>query len=290
MNRLWEQLFGVGIVETSEDFGLQGEPPTHPELLDHLALELVDSGWDLKWILKQIVLSATYRQASFATTEKLQLDPANRWLARGPSHRLPAEMVRDQSLAVAGLLSTRMHGPSVRPLRPNLGLNSAFGGSTDWEASAGADRYRRGLYTEWRRTTPYPSLTTFDAPSREVCTIRRIRTNTPLQALVTLNDPAFVEAAQGLARQLVAATPGAADDQVRAGVRRCLLREPSAGELARLVELRTRSLDHFRADIVAARQLLAADASISDTDACELAAMTVVANVLLNLDEFLTKK
>ena len=196
VNRAWEQLFGRGLVVSSEDFGNQGTPPTHPRLLDHLAATWMEQGWDMKRLLAQIVTSATYRQSSAVSPELLERDRFNRWLARGPRFRLSAEMIRDQALAVSGLLSRKMYGPSVRPPRPSLGLRAAFGGSTDWKASAGEDRYRRGLYTSWRRTTPYPSMTTFDAPSREFCTVRRIPTNTPLQALVTLNDPVFVEAAQ----------------------------------------------------------------------------------------------
>ena len=155
-----------------------------------------------------MVLSATYQQSSHVTEVKLEQDPYNQLLGRGPRFRLPAETIRDQALATAGLLSQKMHGPSVKPPRPNLGIRAAFGGSTDWQPSPGQDRFRRGLYTSWRRTAPYPSMTTFDATSREVCTIRRIRTNTPLQALVTLNDPVFIEASQGLARKVLRDSDG----------------------------------------------------------------------------------
>ncbi|MFI4876910.1 MAG: DUF1553 domain-containing protein, partial [Blastopirellula sp. JB062] len=202
VNRLWEQLFGVGLVETSEDFGSQGELPVNQPLLDYLAVDLMEHDWDMKRSIKQMVMSAAYRQAAIATPQKLEIDPANRLVSRGPRFRLSAEMVRDSTLAASGLLSRKMYGPPVRPMQPKMGMRSAFGGSTDWETSAGEDQYRRGLYTKWRRTTPYPSMMTFDAPSREVCTIRRIATNTPLQALVTLNDPVYVEAAQALARRI----------------------------------------------------------------------------------------
>ena len=208
VNRFWERLFGTGIVESSGDFGIQGEPPSHPALLDWLAVEFRESGWDVKRLLRLIVTSATYRQDSRVPDGMAERDPRNRLLARGPRFRLPAETIRDAALHNAGLLSATMHGPSVRPFRPNLGLKSAFGGSTDWEPSPGGDRHRRGLYTEWRRTTPYPSMTTFDATSREVCTLQRIRTNTPLQALVTLNDPVFVEAAKNLAERVRAGAGG----------------------------------------------------------------------------------
>jgi hypothetical protein len=291
VNRLWEQLFGAGLVVTSEDFGTQGEAPTHPELLDTLALDYVRLGWDTKEMLRRIVTSSTYRQSSAATDVHRDRDPLNRWLARGPSHRLPAEMVRDQSLAIAGLLSRKLHGPSVRPPRPALGLNSAFGGSTDWDPSPGEDRFRRGLYTEWRRTTPYPSFTTFDAPSREVCTIRRIATNTPLQAFVTLNDPAFVEAAQALAQRMWRSAPASAEQQIVSGFRWCLARQPTSQERERLVQLYQEARQHYARDPAAARTLAPRPKGSDDEagDMVDLAAATVVANVLLNLDETLTK-
>ena len=307
VNRLWEQLFGVGLVETAEDFGLQGERPSHEGLLDHLALELLRGGWDTKRMLRQIVLSSTYCQSSIADEAQRTQDPQNRRLARGPSFRLPAEMLRDQALALGGLLSRKLHGPSVQPPRPALGLNSAFGGSTDWEPSQGEDRYRRGLYTNWRRTTPYPSFTTFDAPSREVCTIRRLRTNTPLQALVTLNDPAFVEAAQGLARVILREASPAGDAakavsaagssgetawRLERAWRHCVARKPSAEELAQLRQLYDLAIEHYGERPEEARRL--ARDPLGDppfaVDDRELASWTVVANVLLNLDEVLAKK
>ncbi|MBW8883906.1 MAG: DUF1553 domain-containing protein, partial [Planctomycetia bacterium] len=203
-NRFWEQIFGIGLVTTSEEFGSQGDLPTHPELLDWLATELVRLQWDQKAFLKLLVTSAAYRQSSRVTPELLARDPDNRLLARGPRVRLSAEMVRDQALAVSGLLSAKMYGPPVKPPQPTLGLNAAFGSAVDWQPSTGADKFRRALYTTWRRSNPYPSMATFDAPNREVCTLRRDRTNTPLQALVTLNDPVYLEAAQALARRIAA--------------------------------------------------------------------------------------
>ena len=291
-NRFWEQLFGVGLVETSEDFGTQGEPPTHPQLLDYLALELLRHDWDMKHLLRLIVTSATYRQTSEATAEKLQRDPDNRWLSRGPCFRLSGEMIRDQALAVAGLLSRRMHGPSVQPPRPALGLNAAFGGSTDWETSPGEDRYRRGLYTSWRRTTPYPSLTTFDAPSREVCTVRRLRTNTPLQALVTLNDPVFVEAAQGLARRICREAGPTPAERARLGFQLCLARPPTEPEQTRLLQLHAQALARFRAQPAQAMALATEPLGplSPEIDVADVAAWTVVGNVLLNLDEMLARK
>ena len=204
VNRLWQQLFGIGIVATSEEFGSQGELPTHPELLDYLACEFVDSGWDVKAILKHMVMSATYRQSSTAKCqERWNIDANNRWLSRGPRFRLTAEMVRDQALSASGLISDKMYGPPVQPPQPKIGLKIAFRSeTTDWKDSVGEDRYRRAIYTRWRRSAPYPSMTTFDISNREVCELRRLRTNTPLQALVTLNDPVYVEAAQALARRV----------------------------------------------------------------------------------------
>ena len=205
VNRFWEHIFGVGLVQTPEDFGPCSPLPTHPELLDWLAVEFMAPTadpdghvipWDVKRLLKLLMTSATYRQSSQVNAALSERDPDNRLFARGPRFRSSAETIRDQALFVSGLLSTKMYGPSVRPPQPKSGLSAAFGPGTDWTDSTGADKYRRGLYTYWRRTTPYPSMVTFDAPSRTVCSVIRPRTNTPLQALVTLNDPVFVEAAQ----------------------------------------------------------------------------------------------
>lgn len=291
VNRYWEQLFGTGIVETAEDFGTQGAWPSHPELLDHLAIEFIEHDWDVKWLLREMVLSSTYLQSSATTPDKLRLDPQNVWLSRGPRFRAPAETIRDQALASAGLLSHKMHGPPVRPPRPNLGLNSAFGGSTDWETSPGEDRFRRGLYTTWRRTTPYPSMTTFDATSREVCTIRRIRTNTPLQALVTLNDPVYIEAAQGLARRVLLEAEPSIDAQLDRLMELALFRQPTEEERQILKETEARTRSQLAADTagteaLATRPLGPLPANIAPLDA---AVWTVLANVILNLDESLSR-
>ena len=274
VNRLWEQLFGRGIVETSEDFGAQGSPPTHPELLDWLATELVAKGWSQKALIRQIVLSSTYRQSSAVTPQLAERDPYNRLLARGPRVRLEAEMVRDAALAASGLLSPRMFGPSVFPPQPDGIWNMPYN-SDKWVTSAGEDRYRRSLYTFWRRTSPYPSFMTFDATSREFCTVRRVRTNTPLQALTLLNDPASFEAAKALAGRMMAA---GADPRSRAafGVKLVLSREANSGELDRLVAMYEKELAHYRAGSAVA--------------AAEEASWTMVANVLLNLDEAVTKE
>ena len=291
VNRFWEALFGRGLVATSEDFGSQGALPTHPDLLDWLAVEFMRSGWDRRELLRRIVTSATYRQSARVTPEHLAADPDNRWLARAPRVRLSAEMVRDQALAVSGLLSRRLYGPPVRPPQPSLGLRAAFGSSTDWETSTGEDRYRRAIYTLWRRSNPYPSMATFDAPTRESCTIRRNRTNTPLQALVTLNDPVFIETAQALARraQQHAETP---DEQIRFAFRCCLLRPPTDTELTVLQELFEDALQQLVEQPQEAEQL-ATDplGPLPDhLDVSRTAAMTVVSNVLLNLDEMFLKR
>ncbi|EAQ82346.1 DUF1553 domain-containing protein [Blastopirellula marina] len=291
VNRLWEQLFGVGLVETSEDFGSQGELPVNQPLLDYLAVDLMEHGWDIKRTIKLMVESAAYRQAAIATPEKLAIDPANRLVSRGPRFRLSAEMVRDSALAASGLLSRKMNGPSVRPVQPKMGMRAAFGGSTDWEPSTGEDRYRRGLYTKWRRTTPYPSMMAFDATSREVCTIRRIATNTPLQALVTLNDPVYVEAAQALARRIVADGGSANEDRVAYGFRLCLSRQPTPAETTRLVQLLEAATAQYREQPEQAKTIATEPIGPlpQDADAAELAAWTLIGNVLMNLDEFLSR-
>lgn len=290
-NRCWEQIFGAGLVLTSEEFGSQGEQPTHPELLDWLAVELVRGGWDLKGFIKLLVTSAAYRQDSRVGPELLNRDPDNQLLSRGPRFRLSAEMIRDQSLAVSGLLSPTMYGPPVRPPQPSSGLAAAFGGGIDWTTSPGADKYRRGLYTTWRRSNPYPSMATFDAPNREVCIVRRMRTNTPLQALVTLNDPVYIEAAQALARR-IAARGGTAAEKARFGFRLCLSRPPSEVEVERLVRLYETTRTPFLKDLKRANDLAANPLGPvpAGSDVAELAAWTVVGNVLLNLDEMLMKR
>lgn len=291
VNRLWESIFGIGIVRTTEDFGLQGELPVHPELLDWLATEFMQHKWDTKYILRLMVTSAAYRQSSRVTTELEARDPENRLLARGPRFRLSAEMIRDQALFMGGLLSRKMYGPPVKPPQPKLGLSAAFGGGTDWETSSGEDRYRRALYTTWRRSSPYPSMATFDAPNREVCTLRRERSNTPLQALVTLNDPVYFEAAQGLAQRMnvAGATP---TDKVRQGYLICLSRPPNPAELEKTLALYEKARARFAADPGKARSVAVAPMAKAPEGAAlaEMAAWTLVGNVLLNLDETLMKR
>jgi hypothetical protein len=323
-NRLWEQIFGVGIVRTSEDFGSQGDRPTHPELLDWLACELRDGSaatgpgdshgpWEIKGFLKMLVTSAAYCQSSRVTPELQERDPDNLLLARGARFRMPAEVVRDQALFASGLLSRKMYGPSVRPPQPNLGLSAAFGSSLDWKTSEGEDAHRRALYVEWRRTSPYPSMATFDAPSREVCTLRRPRSNTPLQALVTLNDPVYIEAAQALGRRMAEAA-GSASKKAAYGFRLCLARAPAHAELSRLVKLYEAARADFAKTPEKARLMGTGNGERRTengewrtedrrqktedrgqgtegrgADAVELAAWTTVGNVLLNLDETLMR-
>jgi hypothetical protein len=289
VNRIWERLFGIGIVATSEEFGSQGDLPSHPELLDWLATELVAWKWDTKAIQRLIVTSAAYRQSSKPSPEALARDPENRLISCGPRVRLAAEVIRDQTLTASGLLSRKKWGPSVHPPQPNLGLKAAFGGQIDWQTSTGEDRYRRAIYTTWRRSNPYPSMATFDAPDRQVCTIRRPRTNTPLQALVTLNDPVYIEAAQALARRMVREGGPDAAGRAARGFRLVLARRPQPAEVARLVRLHGEALADYRSRPDAAVKMatdplgpIPGDLRIEPAD---LAAWSVVANVILNLDE-----
>jgi len=295
-NRLWSQVFGHGLVHTPEDFGLRGAPPSHPELLDWLAVELVESGWDVKGMLRLLVTSATYRQSSSATAELRVRDPANRLYARAPRFRLAAETIRDQALAVSGLLVRKLGGPPVRPYQP-AGLWAEVGSDFNsftanrYEQDHGESLYRRSLYTFWKRTLPPPSARAFDAPTREFCVVRRSRTNTPLQALVLWNDPTYVEAARALAARMMrdADAPG---DRSERGVRLVLARSASPEEIATLVALAEDRLGRYRADPAAARALLDVGEHPSpvDLDPAELAAWTLVASVLLNLDETLTRE
>ena len=290
-NRYWEAIFGVGLVRTSEEFGAQGELPSHPRLLDWLATELMRLRWDTKAFLKLLVTSATYQQSSAVTAAQFEMDPDNRLLARGPRFRISAEIVRDQALHASGLLSAKMHGPPVHPPQPSMGLTAAFGSSVDWESSKGEDRHRRAIYTSWRRSSPYPSMATFDAPNREVCTVRRTRTNTPLQALVTLNDPVYVEAAQALGRHM-AAKAGNVEARTTHGFQRCLARDPEKAELRELVELFLEARTRLAKTPDEARRLATVPfgEAPDGVDTIELAAWTVVGNVLLNLDEMFLKR
>jgi Protein of unknown function (DUF1553)/Protein of unknown function (DUF1549)/Planctomycete cytochrome C len=291
VNRFWEAIFGRGIVATSEDFGTQGDLPTHPELLDWLAVDFMQHGWDVKRLLRQLVTSSTYRQSSHWPVAARQADPENIWLARAPRVRHSAEMIRDQALSISGLLSPAMFGPPVQPPQPSIGLSAAFGSSTDWQTSQGADRYRRAIYTSWRRSNPYPSLATFDAPNREVCTIRRNRTNTPLQALVTLNDPAYFEAAQALARRALDDTNDTAE-AISSAFQRTLARPPQSEELAALLTLYDDVKARLESDLPSALRLATGPKEHYEGvhEPLELSVMTTVMNVILNLDEVVMKR
>ena len=332
VNRFWARLFGTGIVETEEDFGTQGTPPTHPELLDWLASTFMKEedgrqkaedkilagiqearkpgnetsitlspshrltrfsnacGWSMKRLLRLIVTSATYRQAGLETLEKRAADPRNLLLSRGPRFRLPAEEIRDQALAVSGLLSAKMYGAPVMPPQPEGIWHTVYSG-LKWQVSPGEDRYRRALYTFWRRSSPYPAMTTFDAGSGEFCVIRRIRTNTPLQALVTLNDPAFMEAAGALGRAMLSEALHNTRERIVYGFQRVLTRPPTSAEMMRLMRLYDAGMAEFRDRPDQAKALLkAANAEpLVNCSAAEQASYTTLANVLLNLDETLTK-
>ena len=287
-NRIWGRLFGVGIVETEEDFGTLGSPPSNPQLLDWLAADYRDGGWSLKKLLKTIVLSKTYRQSSETSDHLREIDPRNLLHSRGARFRVSAEVVRDQALAVAGLLSPKSGGPPVMPPQPAGLWRSTYNGKT-WVNAEGEDRFRRSLYTYLKRTTPYPSFTTFDAGSGEVCQIRRIRTNTPLQALVTLNDPVFLEASAALARRMVSATTDA-DSRVAHGLRLALIRPLQPGETEPLIRLQRdarRQLE--KSPDQAAALVKSSRGDPHDMDPAEFASWIVTANAILNLDEFLTR-
>lgn len=294
VNRLWERLFGTGLVKTTEDFGSQGEWPSHPELLDWLAVDFVESGWDVKRMLKQLVLSATYRQSSRLTPELLARDPDNRLLARGPRLRLDAEVIRDSALFASGLLSDRLGGPSVFPYHPKglwQEINNRPGYSRTYKQDSGEKLYRRSLYTFWKRTVPPPSMAAFDAPEREFCVVRRSRTNTPLQAFVMLHDPQFVEAARHLAGRMLTEGGTTLQDRIEFGFQLCYARKPHATELVVLSETVIQRLAQYREQPDAAERLLSVGDSAAGTahDAAELAAWTSAARVLLNLSEFVTK-
>jgi len=278
VNRLWHELFGRGIVATLGDFGTQGEMPTHPELLDWLSIRFMDDHqWRIKPLLKDIVTSATYQQSAIATKEDHLADHYNSWLARGPRNRLTAEMVRDQALAVAGLLSDKMHGPSVMPPQPEGVWQTVYSGAK-WQTSQGKDRYRRAVYTYWRRTSPYPSMITFDAPSREFCVTERTPTNTPLHALITLNDPVYLEASQTIGKQLIAT--GNIESGINEVYQRITGEQAPAATISELTNLYNDALTDYQANPEDAKKL-------SETP--QQAAATIVASVILNLDQVITK-
>jgi hypothetical protein len=294
VNRFWQEVFGTGIVRTAGDFGVSGELPSHPELLDWLAVEFRESGWDVKRFFRLLVTSSAYRQAAVAAPEKLEKDPQNRLLSRGPRFRMDGEMIRDQALAASGLLVPKIGGPSVKPYQPE-GVWEAVamvGSNTrDYRPDAGEGLYRRSLYTFWKRSAPPASMEIFNAPSRETCTVRRERTNTPLQALVTLNDPQFVEAARHLAETALKEGGDKVDSRIDVVARRLLARPLKAEETKVVQGTLDDLLAWYKAHPADAKKLLAVGASKADpaADPAELAAWTMLANEMMNLDEVLNK-
>ena len=292
VNRFWENFFGVGLVKTSEDFGTTGEFPSHRELLDFLAMYFIDSGWDVKDLQRLIVLSETYQQDSRMTEEHLTKDPENRWLSRGPRYRLSAEMIRDNALSIAGILQPRIGGPSVKPYQPEgLWEDVTVERRGKYVADQGEGLYRRSMYTFWKRTCPPPAMVSFDAPNREVCVARRSRTNTPLQSLVLMNDPTYVEAARVLAETILSENDND-EARIHAGYLRAVSRPARPEELALLLELLASARDRFTKETEAAQKLTQVGARplSPNADIKEVAAWTVVASTILNLDETISKR
>ena len=292
VNRFWQQYFGVGLVKTVEDFGVQGEKPSHPELLDWLATEFVRTDWDIKRMQRLIVTSATYRQTSRTTPELHARDPENRLFARGPRFRLDGEVVRDQALFVSGLLVDKIGGRSVKPFEPpGMWEAVSYNNAQKYVPDSGEGQYRRSLYTYWKRQSPPPNMILFDAPSREYCSVRRTRSNTPLQALALLNDPQFVEAARALAQRILLEGGSDTRRRITFGFELAVARKPSAEETKILLEVLQRELLDFRTNKDSAKELLAVGdfKTAAALDASELAAWTTIASMILNLDEAVTK-
>jgi hypothetical protein len=295
VNRWWGKIFGRGIVSTADDFGRQGEAPSHPELLDWLAVELRDAGWSLKHLVRLIVTSSTYRQSSAIRTELLAIDPENALLARQARRRVEAEVIRDLTLAASDLLDRRVGGPSVRPPQPVEYAKLTYANSAKWQESEGGDRYRRGIYTFFQRTSPYPMLMTFDSPDSNECCVERESSNTPLQALTLWNDPTFFECAQSLGRRIAGYRPGGAERgmvgaRIAYAFTLCLARSPAASETDELESLFADQLTRYRADPAAARELAGIAPLPGDVSPEEVAAWIVVSRTLLNLDEFMTRE
>jgi hypothetical protein len=294
VNRFWQQFFGVGLVKTAEDFGAKGEFPSHPELLDWMATEFIRTGWDVKQLVRLLVSSATYRQDSKVPPRLFELDPENRLLARGPRYRLDAEQLRDEALYLSGLLDLKMGGRGVRPYQPG-GIWEAVGYTASNTAKYTQDHgdalYRRSLYIFWKRTAPSPEMTTFDSPSREQCRARRERTNTPLQALLTMNDPQYFEAARQLGYRMLHEGGSQDAQRLRFGFRLATARIPDEQESQVLEQSLTAQRKRYENDTEAAKKIVSVGESPvpCDVPAPELAAYTMVANLLLNLDEVVTK-
>jgi hypothetical protein len=292
VNRYWATLFGRGLVKTAGDFGNQGSPPSHPELLDWLAVDFVESGWDVKRMIKQIVTSQTYRQSARVEPSHLEADPENILLGRAPRPRLKGEFIRDGALAVSGLLVEKLGGPSVKPYQPaNIWNEVSLNGGLRYGQDKGEKLYRRSMYTYWKRSAPMPNMLIFDAPSREKCTIQRPTTNTPLQALVALNDPQFVEAARAFAQRVIKESGAAPKARIDRAFRLALARSASDREVQILTRVLAEQRGKFDADPERAKQLLATGESPRDESipAAEHAAWTVLAQMVLNMDEALTR-
>ena len=290
VNRWWTEIFGRGLVETPEDFGTQSEPPTHPQLLDWLATEFMESGWSMKRMHKLIVMSAAFQRSSAISSESLQLDPKNKWYSRGPRFRLPAESIRDNALTIAGLLETKMAGPPIMPYQPNNIWRTVGRNAPKWKTASTTDRFRRGIYIVWRRAAPYPSFVNFDAPDRAACVVNRPRTNTPNQALTLLNDPAYLELAFGLAHRMIVGGE-TTTSRIEHGFRRCVARKPTPEEIAIVTKLYQTELVRVKQNPKQADALFKTVAEFTvptGVDPIELAAWFVVANALLNLDETIT--
>ncbi len=288
VNRMWQEFFGIGLVRTSEDFGTQGEAPSHPELLDWLAAEFMERGWSMKQMHRLIVTSAVYRQSSHQRKELESRDPENRLLARQSRLRLPAELVRDAALSAAGLLNPEVGGRSVRPPQPAGVAELAYAGSVKWAESKGMDRYRRGLYIHYQRTTPYPLLSNFDAPDSNVTCSRRRRSDTPLQSLNLLNDPAFFEAAQSLAVRVLNEAPGELSNKLDYAFELAIGRPPAPRERERLLRYLDAEATAFRGDSKSTAAMLPIE--VAGLNAEQRAAWVAVSRVLLNLDEFITRE
>ncbi|MFO0940030.1 MAG: DUF1553 domain-containing protein [Pirellulales bacterium] len=303
VNRAWEKFFGAGLVRTTENLGSQSESPSHPELLDWLAAEFMEPSvlpqvgeqpaakWDMKALQKQIMMSATYRQSVRVNSD---VDPENRLLSRGPRIRLSAETARDQALAISGLFVPKIGGPSVRPYMPDgvWDETSRYGDLRGYKPDSGEGLYRRTLYTIWKRTAPPPSLMLFDAPAREVCTVKRSRTNTPLQALALLNEITYVEAARKLGERMLTEGGSTIEERLTYGFRLATARKPTSDELKVLIAGFQEDLSRFQANLEAAKQYLTVGASQKPqaANSNELAAYSLTANVLLNLDEVVTRE
>ena len=296
VNRFWQMLFGTGLVATSDDFGTRGEWPSHPELLDWLAVDFVESGWDVKRLLKMMVMSSTYRQTGRTTDELLRRDPDNRLLARGPRLRLDAEMIRDSALFAGGLLRERVGGPSVFPYQPDglwkeISFNPREFTAQIYVPGVGADVYRRSMYTFWKRAVPPPAYAIFDAPDRETCTVRRARSNTPFQALVIMNDITFVEAARGIAERVMTEAPTETDERIAYAFRLLTSRRPSQREIAIVRSKYQAQLADYRANPDEALRLLTAGdlQRNRQLDPSELAGWTFISSMIMNLSEALTR-